>query len=199
VATPTWCAELDAGALIRSLARPAPASIAFTEVRFSPLLERPLTVSGELTYSGPSHLQRLVTDPYRERTTIRGESVRVERDGESPRTFALKRAPELRGLLTGFSALLAGDSATIERNFEVEVSGDTDHWSMTLIPKEVAARKRLQQLQTFGHGNEPACFTTTSAEGARSVMLLGATPLDIDTVASAEELLARCTAAAAAQ
>ena len=92
-------ATLDADALIGRLAKPAPATIAFREVRFSPLVDEPLIVAGELGYAGPTSLDRRVTQPYRETVSIRGESVRVEREGEPTRSFGLNRAPELRGLL----------------------------------------------------------------------------------------------------
>jgi hypothetical protein len=88
----------DAAQLIAGLAREAPASIAFAEVRFSSLLREPLIVSGNLAYGGPGNLERQVTHPYRETTTVRGESARIEREGEDPRTLALKNAPELNGL-----------------------------------------------------------------------------------------------------
>jgi hypothetical protein len=171
-ATPIWPAELDGNALIRRLARPAPASISFTEIRFSSLLDQPLVVSGELGYLGPERLDRVVTDPYREKTTIRGESVRVEREGESPRTFALKRAPELRGLLTAFSALLAGDPSAVARNFSVTAEGEGSVWQLTLTPTDARARKRLRELTMNGQGDEPLCFTVTSADGSQSIMLL---------------------------
>ena len=116
-------ATLDADALIGRLAKPAPATVAFREVRFSPLVNEPLIVAGELGYDGPTSLDRRVTEPYRETVAIRGESVRVEREGEPTRSFGLNRAPELRGLLSGFTALLAGDPAVLERSFKVEASG----------------------------------------------------------------------------
>ena len=50
-------------------------------------------MSGELGYSGPTSLDRRVLQPYREHTTIRGESVRVEREGEPARSFALSARP----------------------------------------------------------------------------------------------------------
>src|SRR5215213_748413 len=130
---PTLCATaaaLDADALIGRLAKPAPASIAFREVRFSPLVDEPLIVAGELGYAGPTSLDRRVTDPYRETIAIRGESVRVEREGEPTRSFGLNRAPELRGLLSGFTGLLAGDPVAIKRNFRIEASGTDDAWTL---------------------------------------------------------------------
>src|SRR5690606_10532648 len=151
----------------------APATISFTEVRFSKLLRAPLIVSGDLGCSGPESLDRRVTTPYREHTAIRGESVKVEREGEKTRSFALKHAPELRGLLSGFSAMLAGDPAALRETFDVQLSGDDDSWQLELTPKDTKARRRLQRIEVNGRQGEPRCFTMTTADGATSVLLLG--------------------------
>jgi len=119
-------AVADPESLIHRLARTAPASVGFVEVRYSSLLRAPIVVSGELTYLGPARLDRDVTAPYREHTAIRDESVSIEREGEQPRTLALRRAPELRGLLTGFSGVLAGDSAAVKRSFAIAAKGADD-------------------------------------------------------------------------
>src|SRR5262245_1044909 len=113
--------------LIARLARDPPATIAFVEVRFSPLLVEALVVGGELDYESEATLRRRVETPYSETTTISGESVRVERDGES-RTFALRRAPELRGLLTGMIGLLGGDTAYLGQHFAITPRGDDASW-----------------------------------------------------------------------
>jgi Outer membrane lipoprotein carrier protein LolA-like len=159
--------------LVARLARPAPASVAFQEIRFSPLLKEPLRVSGELGYTGPGALDRQVTQPYREHTAIRGESVRVERDGEAPRSFALKRAPELKGLLSGFTALLNGDAAGLRREFNVKVDGADETWALTLEPIDPKARRRIRRIVVDGGGNEPRCFSMLNDKGGGSVMLLG--------------------------
>jgi hypothetical protein len=161
-------------ALIARLAKPAPATVVFTEVRFSTLLREPLIVSGELGYSGAASLDRRVTAPYREHTAIRGASVKVEREGEKPRSFALKHAPELRGLWSGFSAMLAGDAAALRNNFAVKMTGDENAWTLELSPTDAKARRRLQEIEVTGHQSEPRCFAMTTADGASSVLLLGA-------------------------
>lgn len=170
--------EQDVDALVARLAKPAPASIEFTEVRFSRLLREPLIVSGELGYSGPTSLDRRVTTPYREHTSIRGESVKVEREGEKTRSFALKHAPELRGLLTGFSAMLAGDAEALRRAFTVNVTGDDAAWTLELIPPDTKTGRRLQEIEVTGSHAEPRCFSMTTADGAQSILLLGATAKD---------------------
>src|SRR5262245_31953314 len=85
------CAALDVDALLKSLARPAPAVTSFVEVRYSKLLDRPLVVKGQLEYRGDGALVREVQTPFRERTEIAGETVTVQRGNKSPRRFSLKR------------------------------------------------------------------------------------------------------------
>ena len=168
---PSRASNLDVDALIQRLAKPAPATIDFKEWRFSALLEEPLTVSGELRYLAADHLERFVQQPYREKTIIRGESVRVERHGEKLRTFALKRAPELKGLLSAFGALLAGDSSAVEKNFEISTRGDAERWELTLIPRDTRARQHIAQLIVTGAGGEPSCLMMGKAGESQSIMM----------------------------
>src|SRR5687768_7701138 len=157
----------DAAALIARLARMPPASIAFTEVRFSSLLKEPLVVGGTLEYDAEGGLSRHVESPYRESTAIRGETVRVERDGET-RTFALRRAPELRGFLTGMLGLLTGDSSLIDEHFRITASGDDEHWRLDLEPIDERLRERLRSIVVAGSVDEPRCFVTVDTEGGTS-------------------------------
>lgn len=163
----------DTAELIARLTREVPASIAFVEVRFSPLLVEPLIVGGELDYASAATLRRRVETPYNETTTISGESVRVERDGQS-RTFALRRAPELRGLLTGMIGLLGGDAAHLSRHFAITPSGDDTNWQLDLAPTDDKVRQRLSAITVAGNGAEPQCFVIHDTQGGASVMLLGA-------------------------
>jgi hypothetical protein len=168
---PVRGSDLDANALIQRLAKPAPATIDFKEWRFSALLEEPLVVSGELRYLAADHLERFVQQPYREKTIIRGESVRVERHGEKLRTFALKRAPELKGLLSAFGALLTGDGSALEKDFEISAGGDAERWELTLVPRDTRARQHVAQLIVTGAANEPSCLMMGKAGESQSVML----------------------------
>jgi len=91
VPAPRVLAAPDSAALISSLKRTAPATIEFAEARFSSLLREPLIVSGELAYGGPRDFERRVTQPYRETTAIRGDSVSVDREGEIGRASCRER------------------------------------------------------------------------------------------------------------
>jgi hypothetical protein len=185
----------DSDDLIARLARPPPASVAFTEVRFSTLLREPLVVNGTLKYEAPGVLERHVEIPYRESTTIRDETVRIERDGESARTFALRRAPELRGLLTVMGGLLAGDGSLIARHFDVTASGDDARWRLDLTPTDERLRQHLTNIVIAGAEAEPHCFVLRGDRNGASVMLLGeAATWPLSPPFAMPELLDRCGA-----
>jgi hypothetical protein len=185
----------DGGELIARLARRPPSSIAFTEVRLSPLLNEPLVVRGVLDYADAETLQRRVESPYQETTTLRGETARIERDGEAPRTFALRRAPELKGLLAGMTGLLRGDAAALAADFAITASGDDERWRLELAPENARLRERLTEIVVLGRGNEPYCYVLRDERGGASVMLLGdAAAQPLPQSAALPELLDRCAA-----
>jgi hypothetical protein len=186
-------ATFDPDVLIAKLAREPPATIEFAEARFSPLLSEPLVVAGQLSYLGAEGFDRQVEAPYREHTAIRGASVRVEREGEPVRTFALKRAPELGGLLASFVALLSGDAAAVAREFSVVATGDDAAWRLDLTPLDARQRRRLLEIVVSGAGDEPKCFAVLTAQGGGSVMLLGeGAAAAIRADAGLDALLAEC-------
>jgi hypothetical protein len=195
VAANAASAAPDSDTLIARLARPPPASIAFAEVRFSSLLREPLVVSGTLEYEGAGALQRHVEIPYRENTTIRDEIVRIERDGGPVRTFALRRAPELRGLLTVMSGLLTGDGSLIAAHFSVTASGDDARWRLDLTPTDDRLREHLTGIVIVGGDAEPHCFVLRGNRNSASIMLLGAAAgWHLQPPLAMPELLDRCGA-----
>lgn len=162
----------DPDALLQRLTRPAPATTTFVEVHFSPLLSRPLIVSGELQYDGPDSLGRTVQKPYSEHTQIHGDEVSITRGSGKPRIFSLQRAPELKTLLTSFTALLGGNRAQLERSFNLNVEGDDAHWSIGLTPRDDRVSQRVTRITVTGQGAHPRCMTTTAPDGSVTIMLM---------------------------
>ncbi len=178
-AAPGAGANLDAAAnsseldsLLHRLARPAPSSTPFIEARFSPLLSRPLVVSGELRYLGPQSLARIVEKPYRERAEIRGDAVTVQRGDQAAQHFSLDQAPEMRSLVASFSALLAGDVAALRHSFALDLHGAERQWTIGLTPLDPRVHQRIRSIIVNGSGSEPRCLTTFQANDDTDVMLL---------------------------
>lgn len=178
----------DLDTLLQHLTRPAPATTPFVEVHFSPLLSRPLIVSGEMEYDGPDALARTVEKPYSEHTQIQGDTVSVTRGNGKPRTFSLQRAPDLKTLLSSFSALLGGNRAQLEQGFTLALSGDDAQWSLTLTPRDSRVSQRVSRIVVNGAAGRPRCMTTMAPDGSVTVMLMEdaartSVPPDIDRAA----------------
>ena len=170
-ATPSPATPSEAAALIARLARPAPASTPYTEVRFVRLLRKPLVLHGQLDYNGPGQLGKRVDAPYRETTKIAAGAVEVTREGRAARHFDLQRAPELQALLAGFSALLGGDASSLEQVYTISVVENAPNWTLTLAPR--APTQHLRALVVDAAAAEPHCFTVQQADGDSSTLLLG--------------------------
>lgn len=156
------------------LKRSTPARTAYTEVRFSGLLERPLILRGELEYLGPGKLGKRVDTPYQEQTTITDGTASVRRGERAPRTFALNRAPELEGFLRGFTALLGGDAAALTRDFDLTARGTPANWQLTLKPRDNRLARRISSIQVDGTNSAARCFRTRDADGDLNVLLVDA-------------------------
>ncbi len=167
-----WCAGSPLDMLLRGLARPAPSSTPFVEAHFSPLLTRPLVVSGKLEYLGPDALARTVEKPYSERSEIRGDTVTVERQGEPAQRFSLQRVPEMRSLLASFAALLSGNVGALEQQFQLDLHGDAHLWTIGLTPRDPYVHQRIRSITVSGRDTEPHCLVTFEANDDITVTLL---------------------------
>jgi len=163
---------IDAQAIVAGLKRDAPARTAFSEVRFSSLLERPLILHGELVYDGPGKLARNVKSPYDERMTIDNGQASVQRGDKPARAFSLSQAPELEGFLRGFTALLGGDGAALSRDFTLVATGNATAWHLKLMPRDDRLARRITALEVDGTGKSARCFHTFEADGDVNVLLV---------------------------
>jgi len=174
-AAPLHAADPGADALLARLARPAPDSTSFVEVRYSSLLDQPIVVSGHLEHRKDGSLVRNVEWPYQEVTELHGENVSVTRAGSKTRRFTLDRAPELRGMLTSFGAILQGDRQTLDRYFAASAEGSDAHWEITLTPRDDKLRRHLSRIVVNGVEGNAKCFTLEEPDGDASLMALGVT------------------------
>ena len=152
-------AELDVNALVARLARPAPDTTSFVEVRYSQLLETPLVVAGRARASRRTARWCAGSS----RRTRRSRNCRARTCGGARRHqaagFSLDRAPELRGMLASFGALLEGDRAQLDRYFVVAAPGTETHWQLTLSPRDAKLQRRLAAIAVEGGGDHARCFT----------------------------------------
>lgn len=167
--------------LIERLKRPLPAATGYTEVRFVQMLDAPLKLRGELTYTSENELGKRVVSPYEENTIIADGTVEITRAGKPARHFSLKRAPALAGFLESFSATLDGDAQRLERSYVLSSDGNDKRWQLQLVPREMALSRHVKRVLISGQDTTPLCFEVEETGGDSSVLLvdrLADTPLD---------------------
>ncbi len=161
------------------------------------VLDQPLVVSGELGWLGGDKLERRVDHPSKETSTIADGEVTQQRDGRKPRSFSLKRAPQLQVLLDSFVALLGGDASRLNQAFSITFDstrhdGGADAWTLTLTPRDTRVAKTVASIQIDGRGNEPRCMRMQEADGDLAVDLLGVLATRMPVAPTRETLLALC-------
>ncbi|MHC9083431.1 LolA-related protein [Luteimonas sp. RIT-PG2_3] len=157
--------SIDAGWILTRLARPAPDSTPFLEVRDSPMLKAPLRMAGEYRRPDSDTLVREVRTPYAETTTIRAGEAVIARAGRAPRRFSLARAPELASLQSSFGALLSGDDTALRAQYHVSASGHAQAWTLVLAPRDAAIAAKLRDITLRGRGDELRCIETRPVKG----------------------------------
>lgn len=189
--------QVDAGWILRALARPAPVRTAFVELRGSPLLKAPLRIEGEYQRPDNDSLVREVRSPYAETTTLRNGEATIARAGKASRKFSLARVPELAGLQTSFGALLSGDRTLLERHYRLGAQGTRQQWTLSLVPIEAQMQARVRDITLYGRGAELRCIETRPAKGDLQRTLLAGAAHAAAGASTTESLAALCRAGSA--
>ncbi len=186
-------APVDATWILGRLARPAPASTGFLELRGSATLKAPLRVEGEYRRPDEATFVRHVRSPYLETTTIADGRATILRERRAPRSFALSRAPELQDLQASFGALLGGDHASLQRQYRLQAKGTRQRWTLEMVPREAGLAERVRSITLHGRDGELRCIETRPAGTApvQRTLLAGAA-LAAATVEEEPALIALC-------
>jgi hypothetical protein len=182
--------------LEQRLARTPPVSTDFVEYRFSHLLKKPLRSNGTLEYRADGVMVRNVVAPVHETTEVDGDQVRITRSGKPTRSLSLQRAPQLRVLLGSFRALLEGKLTPLRQEFDVTLTEDAAHWTLTLKPRDPTLARHLAHIDVHGAGDKPACLEALEPDGDGAITLFTAAPVG-GAPPSRTELERSCRASAA--
>ena len=146
--------------------------VAFTEVHELAMLKQPLTSSGELVYVAPDRLEKRTTEPKAE-TLVLDHGMLTAQRGRHTYTVALKDAPQVVPFVESVRATLAGDRAALERYFTTRFEGDAAHWRLTLLPRDAAIAKSVEQIRMDGEHATIRTVEIRETDGDRSVLSIG--------------------------
>lgn len=170
----SFAADTDlAQSILKRMARPGSAQVAFIEVSYRGMLDRPLVTSGTMKWLGGDKLERDVEKPYQAVAKIGNGQMSVERAGHPAQIMPIERAPQMGAILAGFRALLGGNTEALERDFDVRAAGNPARWLLTLTPRSDELKYRVRSIQIDGRADAPRCMTLNEADGDTTITLLG--------------------------
>jgi Outer membrane lipoprotein carrier protein LolA-like len=142
--------SLDIQTVLNSATVSPPARVGFREERHNKMLKEALILTGYLEYLEAGRLRKVVESPFQEALLIDNDRIEIERDGKT-RTLSLSKSRPLQTMLGGIEAILAGQTARVERVFNYQLSGTADDWSMQLTPHSRRISKHLTGLLVTGN------------------------------------------------
>jgi hypothetical protein len=147
---PAQAEELKLSEVIANVSIQPPSTVAFDEQRHSAMLKEPLQLSGQLEYLGPGQLRKTIEQPFQETMLVNQQQIEVSRDGRTQR-LSLKSNRMMQTLLGGIAAMLAGDTARLEKDFEPTLTGTETDWVLLLQPRNKRIAAHLQHIEVCGN------------------------------------------------
>lgn len=161
--------------IMSALASVQGADATFLETRDSAFLTSGLKSNGRVIWRAPASLTKHTLEPFEETVSVNGGEIKLSRtdDGRTRGSvISIDDHPELRSIVESVRSTLAGDSAELEENFSVEVSGDTANWAIELKPVSEKLSKTIESIEIAGSGPKISEFQTRETDGDVSTMTL---------------------------
>ncbi len=158
--------------LMVSLARKKEKTALFKEEKFLSVLAEPLKAEGTLKFRAPDYLEKIITKPQKERLVVENDIVRIFDEQDESRTLFLDDYPPLKDLLNGIRFTLLGNLDALANHYELNLSGDCQQWSLTLLPKSVSAMSIIDRIIILGKKDTIETITLVESNGDFTIMTI---------------------------
>ncbi len=167
-----WSTEL----LMEKLAAVKEAELTFVEHRTSSFLLNKLKLTGRMHYRAPDFLQKIIESPFIERIEIDGDKLVIEKTpprGEPTiKQYSIASSEDLRTVVEGIKATLAGNLRLLTESYEVEMTGDGSDWSVRLIPKTLEVLQQIERIELSGSDGLIKVIEIFNADGDETSLVL---------------------------
>lgn len=159
-------------ALMAGMSQVRAESAHFVELKYVRLLTAPIRAAGTLTYAAPDKLEKVTLAPAHETIRLDGGTLTGTQANGDEFSVDIGSHEEVAALVEGIRSTLAGDLATLRRYYQIDFSGDRDHWRIDLAPKADQVREKVQRIRILGGGTAIAMIITNETDGDRSEMTI---------------------------
>jgi hypothetical protein len=151
-ASPVSAQTLELDTVLARVSITPPKRVSFQELRHNKMLKEELVFSGYLEYLDEGNLRKVVEYPFAETFQVEAGQIRVERGGET-KILPAKRSRGLGVMLNGLEAILTGHSERLTSDFNYELSGTEDDWTLLLLPRSKRVARQLESIRVMGDTN----------------------------------------------
>ena len=137
----------QAGAHVDPLAKPQVIHGDFIQEKHLRALPKPLTSTGTFVLARDHGLLWRLKTPLQQDYRITAQGI-ARRDGTSWQMLPGKSAGAEQNRL--FLAVLQGDSSGLQRDFDLQLQGTPDHWTLTLTPRSLLLKQVFKQINIEG-------------------------------------------------
>jgi hypothetical protein len=166
------CFADDLDTVMSLLAQRKHGHVTFVEEHFLAVLDKPVESSGELLYDAPDHLEKRTLKPKPENLVL-DHGVITARRGRHTYVLNLGDYPQIVPLIDSIRATLAGDRASLERIFKVQLDGTVEHWKLLLVPSDATVAHTVKQIRIEGARDAIHSVEIQQADGDRSLLTIG--------------------------
>lgn len=149
MAGPALSAAWSLDELMTQLGKVRSGEARFVEQRRIQELDRTLVSSGRLSFTAPDIFVRETLKPRQEKVAVNGGMLTYTYAGQT-RTMPLDASPEGRMMIEAIRGTLTGDLATLERHFTTQMRGDSERWTLELVPREARMRGQVARVTLQG-------------------------------------------------
>lgn len=157
--------------LMQSLAATQSGHASFVEKKSIAILDKPVESSGELFYTAPDRLEKRTLKPKPESMLLEKDKMIVEQRGKK-RTLQLQNYPEVAAFIDSIRGTLAGDRQSLERAYQLTLTGDEKNWHLTLLPIDDKMKKIVAKISIAGSANLLQTIDILQADGDSSQMII---------------------------
>jgi hypothetical protein len=158
---------------LQRLLQDAPhADVRFTEMRESRWLAAPIESSGTMR-SNAMMLEKRVERPRPETWRILSDRMQVTAPGsDGVKEVMLDQAPAAAALANTLRRVMAGQLEALNKDFQLELSGDEREWTLQLTPRHPDVARQLKQICLQGAGRRLAVIVIQESQGDRTTTRL---------------------------
>jgi outer membrane lipoprotein-sorting protein len=157
--------------LMQQFATVKQANAHFIERKTLHILRAPIMDSGTLTYAAPARLEKSTLTPKPERLLVDGDKLTIEHDGQT-QALNLSDYPQIGGFIEGIRATLAGDLATLNRIYAVNLTGTSSAWQLLLQPRDEKMLQIVRSIRLSGSGAHIQRIDTDEGQGDSTDMTI---------------------------